>query len=59
MEEELQPAKYRLAAPAHKGQKVRGAQEPVAIDGAQELAIAPREEHAAHRRALESRPASL
>ncbi len=59
VEEELEAAEDRLSATAGERHKMRRAQEPVAVHGSQELAIARREEYAAHRRALEARPAGL
>ena len=59
VEEELQAAERRLPAPSGKSDEVGRAQESVAVDGAEEFAIARREDHAAHRGALEARATSL
>jgi hypothetical protein len=59
VEEELQAAERALPAASGEGDEVRGAKESVAVDGAEEFAITRREDHAAHRGALEARPAGV
>lgn len=59
VEEELEAAEGRLLAPAQEGDEVGGAKKPMAVDGAEDSEIAGREDHRAHRRALEARPANL
>jgi hypothetical protein len=59
MEEELQATERRLATPAREGDEMRGPEEPVAVDGPEDLMVAEREHHGTDRRALEARPAGL
>ena len=59
MEEELETAEGRLGAASGERDEVGRAEEPVAVDGAQDLKIAWREDHGTDRRALEARPAGL
>ena len=59
VEEELEAAERRLLAPARECHEMRGPQEPVAVDGAEDLMVAGRKHHGTDRRALEARPADL
>jgi hypothetical protein len=57
VEKELQAPKRRLSAPIYKRNKMRGAQEPVPVDGAQDQKVARRELDARDLGALEARKA--
>ncbi|HEX4960622.1 MAG TPA: hypothetical protein VF173_07265 [Thermoanaerobaculia bacterium] len=59
VEKELEAAKHRLPAPLQEGGKVRGSEEPVAVDGAEDREVAGREDHATDWRALEARFAGV
>ncbi len=59
VEEELEAPKRRLPASAGEGREVGRPKESVLVDGTEDREIAGSERHAAHRSALEARPAGL
>jgi len=59
MEEELQAPERRLPAPSGERDDVGRAEEPVTVDGSDDLKIAGRKHHGADRRALEALPTGL
>ncbi len=58
VEKELQAPEGGLPAIISKRYEMRGAQEPVAINGMEDLKITRREHYGTNRRALEARPAN-
>jgi hypothetical protein len=59
VKEELEAPEHRLRTPSGESGEVGGTQEPVAIDGAEDVEISRHERHAADRGALEAGPAGL
>ena len=59
VEEELEAPERGLAAAVGEREEMGGAEKPMAVDGAENLSVARREDHPAHLGALEAWPSGL
>jgi hypothetical protein len=59
VKEELEASERYLSAASHEGNKVGGPEEPVAVDGTEDIEVARREDHATHGYTLEAGPTDL
>jgi len=59
MEEELEAPESGLGTPLSERHEMRGLEEPIAAEGPEDIEIPRREDHAAHRNALETGPTGI